>query len=246
MQSTISLRAPNIGPAPELAVGFVDSVCSLVGLGESDAEALRRATDGLVRFALQHAYPEGVEGDIAVEAHVFDGGIRIDVHDWGLPLELERHRTAEGSHDASAFEAPDLDLEHLVDEVSFHNLGRDGKLFSIVKHCEHSSPVAAATPLLSEHDDHEQTPGRPAPDVTVRRFQQGDEEAICQLVYRNYSNTYGADFFYVPEKLLERNRNGEVASTVALVEGQIVGHLALLREDGGPTAESGAAVVHPD
>jgi N-acetylglutamate synthase-like GNAT family acetyltransferase len=248
MQSTISLKAPNIGATSDLAVAFVDAVSRLANIDPADAGALTEATGKLVQFALRHAYPPGMDGDIAVEAHLFDGGIRIDVHDWGLPLDLQRHRAGGSSHAVSALDVSDLDLDKLVDEVSFQNLGHDGKLFSVVKHCMHDSPVAASAPLLSEHDDHEPS-GRPAAaaaDVVVRRFEPGDEEGICQLVFRNYSNTYGAEFFYVPEKLLERNEAGEVMSSVALLDGEIVGHHALLREDRGVLAETGAAVIHPD
>ena len=245
MQATISLRAPAIGAAPDLAVGFVDSVAALAKVERDDTEALRTAADRLVHFALEHAYPEGATGDLAVEAHLFDGGIRLDVHDWGLPLELERSRSETGGHEASELQLPGLDLSGLVDEASFHNLGRDGKLFSVVKHCAHDSPVAASAPLLSEHDDHEGATA-PPPDIVVRGFEPGDEEGICQLVYRNYANTYGSEFFYVPEKLLQRNRDGEVVSSVALADREVVGHHALLREDRGPLAETGAAVIHPD
>jgi anti-sigma regulatory factor (Ser/Thr protein kinase)/GNAT superfamily N-acetyltransferase len=245
MQATISLRAPAIGAAPDLAVDFVRSVAALAKVGREDAEALRTATERLVHFTLEHAYLDGATGDLAVEAHLFDGGIRLDVHDWGLPLELERTRAETGGHEASALEVPGLDLAGLVDEASFHNLGRDGKLFSVVKHCVHDSPVSASAPLLSEHDDHETT--APAPeDLHVRTFEPGDEEGICQLVYRNYKNTYGSEFFYIPEKLLERNRDGEVVSSIAVAGGQIVGHHALLRKEGTQVAETGAAVIHPD
>src|SRR5947209_15061038 len=104
MQTSISLRAPAIGAAPELAAGFLDSVAALARLEREDAEALRTASERLVRFALEHAYPAGATGDVAVEAHLFDGGVRVDVHDWGLPLELERSRAESGEHEASTLE----------------------------------------------------------------------------------------------------------------------------------------------
>jgi anti-sigma regulatory factor (Ser/Thr protein kinase) len=185
VQSTISLRAPNIGHAGDLAVSFVDSVARLARVGDADADAIRRATAQLVEFALEHSYPPGTDGEIAVDAHLFDGGIRVDVHDWGLPLDLQRHRATGAPHESSPLDVPGLDLLGVVDEVSFQNLGRDGKLFSIVKHCAHDSPVAASAPLLSEHDDHEDATHPDASDVLVRPFAPGDEQGICQLVYRN-------------------------------------------------------------
>ncbi len=78
MQATISLRAPAIGAAPGLAVDFVGSVAALAKVERDDAEALR-AVERLVRFVLEHAYRDGVAGDLAVEAHLFDGGIRFHV-----------------------------------------------------------------------------------------------------------------------------------------------------------------------
>jgi N-acetylglutamate synthase-like GNAT family acetyltransferase/anti-sigma regulatory factor (Ser/Thr protein kinase) len=244
MPGTISLRAPNVAEAPELAQSFVASVAGMAKVPWEDGRALTQAAGKLVEFALEHAYLAGTEGEIAVEAHLFDGGVRIDVHDWGLPLELERSRSAGEATNTLLPGLPGLDLGGLVDEMSFHSLGRDGKLFTIVKYCEHDSPVSTSAPLLTDHDDHEHA--GTADNLVVRPFEEGDEEAICQLVYRNYERTYGADFFYVPEKLLERNRSGEVISAVAVVDGQIVGHHALLREEAGQLAETGAAVVHPD
>src|SRR4051812_43652937 len=150
MAGTISLRAPSIGPTRELTASFVDSVARLAGIGDDDAAALTPAATQLVDFALEHAYLPGADGEIAVEAHLFDGGVRIDVHDWGLPLELARNRGA-----ASPLAIAGLDLQGLVDEVSFQSLAQDGKLFSVVKHCAHDSPVCVAAPLVSDHDDHE-------------------------------------------------------------------------------------------
>src|SRR3954451_17957236 len=94
MAGTISLRAPSIGPTRELTASFVESVARLASIGDADTAALTQAATRLVDFALEHAYLPGGEGEIAVEAHLFDGGVRIDVHDWGLPLEFERDRTA--------------------------------------------------------------------------------------------------------------------------------------------------------
>ena len=238
MAGTISLRAPNIGPARQLTASFVESVARLASIGDADAAALIEAATRLVDFVLEHSYLPGVDGEIAVEAHIFDGGVRIDVHDWGLPLELERNPGG-----AAPLAVPGLDLAGLVDEVSFQSLAQDGKLFSVVKHCAHASPVCVASPLVSDHDDHEVVSH--AEDVVVRSFESGDEESICRLVYRNYANTYGSEFFYVPEKLRERNLSGDVASSVALIDGELVGHHALLREE-TPFAETGAAVIHPE
>lgn len=241
MAGAISLRVPNAAESPPLVEAFVEAVVRLAGFRSEDAEAVTRAAGELARFALEHAYPPGADGELAVEVHLFDGGIRIDVHDWGLPFELERHR-------APGLELPAPELAGLVDEVGFRSLGRDGKLFTIVKYAPHAAPTAPLPLFSGVHDEEEgHTPAEGlAERLVVRSFADGDEEGIAQLVYRNYANTYVHDLFYSPEALLERCRAGEIVSTVAELDGRVVGHHAFVPSRGSPVAETGVAVVDPE
>ena len=75
---------------------------------------------------------------------------------------------------------------------------------------------------------------------------EDDAVALARCIDRAYGYTY-ADFIYYPDRIAEMLREGLMVSCVAVNEaGEIVGHLALLRNGAGAViAESAAAVVDP-
>src|SRR5262249_12536136 len=84
-----------------------------------------------------------------------------------------------------------------------------------------------------------------SPDlIEVRAATAEDAEAIAQLLYENYDLSYVHADFYRPRYLMAVLDSGELLSTIALHEGRVVGHHALMPLPGLPSAETGAAVVH--
>jgi GNAT superfamily N-acetyltransferase len=71
-----------------------------------------------------------------------------------------------------------------------------------------------------------------------------DAEAIAQLLYENYHLSYVHADFYRPRYLMAALASGELLSTIAVHEGRVIGHHALMPLAGVPSAETGAAVVH--
>ena len=71
-----------------------------------------------------------------------------------------------------------------------------------------------------------------------------DAEAIAQLLYENYHLSYVHADFYRPRFLIAGLASGELLSAVAVHDGRVVGHHALMPRPGIPSAETGAAVVH--
>ncbi|TWT30535.1 hypothetical protein KOR42_54430 [Thalassoglobus neptunius] len=65
-------------------------------------------------------------------------------------------------------------------------------------------------------------------------------------MYRTYGNTYFNEDVYYPARIAAENARGTVLSFVAVDEnGHIAGHYALERNQKGPVAEGGQAVVDP-
>jgi GNAT superfamily N-acetyltransferase len=71
-----------------------------------------------------------------------------------------------------------------------------------------------------------------------------DGEGIAQLLYENYHLSYVHPDFYRPRYLVAELEAGRLLSAVAVHDGQIIGHHALMRAASDPSAETGAAVVH--
>jgi GNAT superfamily N-acetyltransferase len=71
-----------------------------------------------------------------------------------------------------------------------------------------------------------------------------DAEAIAELLYENYHLSYVHEDFYRPRYLMAVLEMRQLVSTVAVHEGRVVGHHALMPLAGGACGETGAAVVH--
>ena len=80
--------------------------------------------------------------------------------------------------------------------------------------------------------------------IEVRAATPEDAEAIAQLLYENYHLSYVHADFYRPRYLMAALASGELLSTIAVHDGRVIGHHALMPLPGVPSAETGAAVVH--
>ncbi len=95
-------------------------------------------------------------------------------------------------------------------------------------------------------EDHRVKPGQ---NFEVRRMQPEDAWGVARCFYAVYGEHYPFDLYYIPEKLVEANRTGDVHSVVARTEsGDIVACAALYRSSAPSpkVLEAGQAIVLPD
>ena len=125
------------------------------------------------------------------------------------------------------------------------NLGAEGKRISFGCRCRcsalcepglHNFDAAHRAALL---DDDVRA------RIEIREGFSADSEAISQLLYENYHLTYGHPDFYRPRWVAEQLETGTLLSSLAVLDGEIIGHHAVMRERGKASAETGVAVVHP-
>ena len=132
-----------------------------------------------------------------------------------------------------------------VDEVHWLAFGREGKALQVVKwlHERHVTDGASPESLKAFTDD---VPLAPPQDYTIRRMQCCEAAQVSQLMYRTYGNSYFNEDVYYPDRVAAQNDRGKVLSYVAVAaDGTIAGHYALERNQAGPVAEGGQAVVDP-
>jgi N-acetylglutamate synthase-like GNAT family acetyltransferase len=223
--------------APSLVLALLPAFAAAAGIPADDERRLGAVVEQLVGFTLDNAYPDDDLGETEVTLEAGDGSVQVAVHDWGLPL------TSAGGEFGSLPEplaavAPDARNVLLV------NLGSDGKR------------QAAEVTVRSGGDGHakrhhmEAAPRRAqvgveTPDaIEVRTATPEDGEAIAQLLYENYHLSYVHADFYRPRYLMAALASGELLSTIAVHEGRVIEHHALMPLPGVRSAETGAAVVH--
>ena len=134
----------------------------------------------------------------------------------------------------------------VADELHWLTFGPEGKALQVVKWLQDSHIAdVASTERIERFSDS--VPLAPEQSYTIRRMRADESEQVSQLMYRTYGNTYFNEDVYYPDRVAAQNERGVVLSYIAVGEhGEVAGHYALERNQAGPVAEGGQAVVfHP-
>jgi N-acetylglutamate synthase-like GNAT family acetyltransferase/anti-sigma regulatory factor (Ser/Thr protein kinase) len=234
--SRVKVTARSDAGATGLVAGVIAPFASVTEMPDTEARRLRAVVDALVRFTLEHAYPDDPWGEIEVTLEAGAGVTSIDVHDWGLPL-------ASAGGEAGPLPAELARLARDADDVRLINLGGEGKRLTAHLRTATTDPAAAPRPAPHEPVPHSAA-ADPGDSIQIREATAEDAEGIARLLYENYHLSYVHPDFYRPRFLAGELRGGRIRSTVAVHEGRVIGHHALMIADDAPSAETGAAVVH--
>jgi anti-sigma regulatory factor (Ser/Thr protein kinase) len=236
------LTIPNDHSYVKVAVSYADSVAGKLGFSERERADIRAALSEVVTRIIEHAFEprERTVFDIACERVPL--GLKITVSDAGIPFDPRRDSKRDGGT---------LLTKNLMDEVSFNNLGRNGKETILVKYLRnqditeyfqacHLEPYAQA----SQPTKHAAHPIR----FTVRQMKPDEAIEVSRAVYRAYGYSYAVPHVYYPERIVALNTSGHMYSAVAVTEeGDFAGHCALFRWDTADRiAELGLGVVKPE
>jgi anti-sigma regulatory factor (Ser/Thr protein kinase)/N-acetylglutamate synthase-like GNAT family acetyltransferase len=225
----------------ERAPSFVLSLLPTFGAGSGLTPEERRrvgtVVESLVGFTLDNAYPNDDLGEIEVTLEADNGFVRVVVHDWGLPL------TSAGG-DFGPLPEPLAALASEARSLQLVNLGSGGKRLTAEVTVRSRGDRHVARHHVAEAPRHGQTRAETPEVIEVRAGTAEDAEAIAQLLYENYHLSYVHGDFYRPRYLMTELASGRLVSTVAIHEGRVIGHHALMPLPGVPSAETGAAVVN--
>ena len=224
--------------AEPLVTALLPAFAAATGISPKDARRLETVVAGLVRFTLDNAYPDDDFGELEVTLETDADVVHVIVHDWGLPL------TSAGGIFGPLPE-PLAALEPDAERVLLLNLGSYGKRLTAdvptrssgegrdgSRHHIEAAPRVAKAPVEA------------ASLIEVRAATPEDAEAIAQLLYDNYHLSYVHADFYRPRYLMAALTAGELLSAIALHDGRVIGHHAVMPRAGVASAETGAAVVH--
>lgn len=226
----------------QILIGYIHELGIIAGLSETDLHLFEIASEEAFVNILEHAYPDGNPGDVFIEGNITPTDIVLSFRDEGIPF-----------HDSPVnypyYVASDGDMEshglgfqiirNTVDEVRFENLGKRGKVLHLVKRL----------PNLGETDlDYEVHEISPSPDqhYEIREMRPEETSQVSRLFWMVYGYSYKNEDFYRPEGLLHLISSGRQISYVAVGEdGEVAGHIGLIRPDPVPMAEVGLLVVSP-
>jgi N-acetylglutamate synthase-like GNAT family acetyltransferase/anti-sigma regulatory factor (Ser/Thr protein kinase) len=235
--SRVKLTVLSDASARSFVPALLPAFAAAAGVPAEDERRLGAVVEGLVSFTLENAYPDDDLGEIEVTLEADADVVHVTVHDWGLPL------TSAGG-DFGPLPEPLAALAPDARNVRLLNLGSGGKRLVAEVSVRSSGEGRARRHHLEAAPPLAQAPAETPDAIEVRSATPQDAEAIAQLLYENYHLSYVHADFYRPRYLMAALASGELVSTIAVHDGLVIGHHALMPLSGVPSAETGAAVVH--
>ena len=241
------LSIPNdpfyVEPTCRYAVEVAHQIGFDAVLTQQISAGLRQALTSLLRYSFE----PGEKASVELVCERIPAGLRISLHDRGLPLSAGDPGSV---NVASGADNPLYGLNDYFDEVHFHNRGPEGKEIVLCKHLPDPSlaEYAAACALDPAEASDAERPGVPTEiHCTVRPLEASEAHEVSKAVYTAYGYSYPHEHVYYPEKIAELNRRGEIFSVVAVADnGEIAGHCSLqLWEENPRIAELTQGVVKP-
>ncbi len=249
---TSTLTIPAQASYAKVAAAYVEAVAGHFGFSTGNSGQLGQALLITLDDIIARAFGPEENQEVQISCERLAVGLKISIREKGLPLAQEE--LASLAADRQTCPLVQLGdqftcVRDLVDEASFHNLGRAGAEVHLIKYSQepNAAPEPGVCPVTPALETYSFQPGAPAV-FSLRPFTPADAQAVTRLLYRTYGYSYPFEHLYYPERLIELNADGSLQSLVAVSsQGELVGHVALiLSKEKSTLAEIGAAVVHPD
>jgi anti-sigma regulatory factor (Ser/Thr protein kinase)/GNAT superfamily N-acetyltransferase len=244
------LTLPADARIQQLVHNYGRSLAVLADFSEDQAEPLAQALWEACKNSLEYAFDDDESGLITLVGELTPKALTLAVRDRGVPfdqtLDPESLPAAPESFCPRPRRGRGLALIHqCADEVRWINLGLDGKELRFTKY--RSGICLIEPPPASAANPHLTAVSQEAPQhYTIRLLRPEDAIRVAQLMYRVYGYSYSNADFYYPERLDHDLKTGTHVGVVAVAEdGEIVGHVGVMRPNAGPLAELGQLAVAP-
>ena len=248
------LTIPNDPAYIALASMYVRRVADKFGFEEPDLELIDRSVAEAVSNVIQHAFQRSEQGAVEIACERVPLGLKIAVRDKGLPFDPEQAPECPFPEQAKRSFIPGCGLfvmKEVMDEVSFNNLGHDGKETVLIKYLKNRDirdyyQACDLEPYTVVVDTDSMAPGKI--EFEVRPLRPSEAVEVSRCVYRAYGYSYSNEIAYYPDRIVQLNESGKIFSAVAVTkDNEIAGHCALLMwDDKSRVAEMGMGAVNPE
>ncbi|HOW98265.1 MAG TPA: ATP-binding protein [Kiritimatiellia bacterium] len=230
-KDTLKLTLPNDLSYLPNAQAFVVEAARRFGFSEAELMPIEVGVEEAVTNVMKHAYDAEESRDFEIVCEKLPAGIRIIVREKGMPFDpaqVEAYRTGASIEETSARGLGTFLMQHLMDEVTFHNLGTEGKETRLVKYRKDK------TALESEQQERQAAATEPAVivekiDYDVRGLDPREAIQVSRCAFKSHGYSFFDEHIYYPERLVAMNRSGEMISAVAVTKERVfMGHAALV------------------
>lgn len=251
--SPSTLTVPNDLSYLPAIQSYATEVAKAVGFPQLEVVKILLALEEAVVNVVEHAFDPSEQATYQLIFEPLSAGIRIVIKEKGLPFAPDAIPEYTAPVDVDGLPGKGLGsflMKKSVDEVAFHNLGREGKELHLLKYLPYKSIVDLEdTSLLGLYPKPwEDDRPKERKEFRIRLMKPSECVEVSRLFYRAYGYSYGIDSIYYPDRFAQLHTDGLIVSVVAVVDGdKIAGHVALVRDHlDQRIAEAAMAVVHPD
>ncbi len=244
-----ALTIPNDISLLPIVTTYVAEVAKVIGFTEEDIKKIQLGTEEAVTNILQHAFESGQEDTVSILCEKTPLGLKIILKEKGIPFDPSRTPEFDKEKLKAELSAQGLGtyiMKQFMDDVTFHNMGREGKETHLEKYLGTKNVqeyMQGASPEAAPESQH--TPEKV--DYTVRLMQPDEAVEVCKCAYMAYGYSYTHENIYYPERVRDLNRAESMISLIAVTaDNEITGHIALvIDEHDNNVAEGGIAFVKP-
>ncbi len=252
---SLKLTLPNDLTYLPIAQSFVRATAQLLGFTEPQLNHLEVAVEEGITNVVKHALAGEEHATFTLICEPQPLGLCLRLREKGMPFDPARaaqYRPEALTEDGSAPAGLGIHLmRKLMDELSFHNLGAEGKETRMLKRL----PQRDITSYLPAADLAPNPEPKPQPAAIteripyqVRRLQAGEAIEVARGAYKSHGYTFFEELIYYPDSIVKLNEAGTLVSVVAVTDdGRFMGHSALLYpEAGARIAELTFVFVDPE
>lgn len=228
---SLGITVPNNLRYLPLILDSTAAFAEMLGFDDKQINEVTLGVEEAVVNVMEHAFAEGEQASFELIFQQVPLGMQILIKDQGMPFDPhELARMAEMDSFREDTRGLGLHLMYrFMDEVSFVNLGKDGKETRLLKYLGRM-PEA----LDASRPKAELLPEK-IPSYQIRRMLPHEAVEVSKCAYMSYGYTYSNEHVYYPERLRQLNEEGKMVSLVAVSDSdEIIGHVALIFDDSDP------------
>jgi len=252
--SFFKLTIPNDISYLPVAQASVKEAAKMFGFTVETIYQIELGLEEAFMNVIKHAFEAGEDSTFDIICTQTSMGIKIIIKEKGMPFDPDKIALYDPSKDILEAGSTGLGtflMKKIVDEVSFHNLGPEGKETHLIKYLPGKNIEDFCDPSELEHNEEEIS--KPAVitekiKYDVRRMKDSEAIEISKGAYKSHGYTFFDEIIYYPEQIVALNDSGEIISVVAATEDDVfMGHTALhYPEPGAKIAELTFIFVSPE
>jgi anti-sigma regulatory factor (Ser/Thr protein kinase) len=229
---SMKLTLPSDLSCLSIAQLFVREAARTWGCPEPDLYRFDLVIEEVITNVIEHAFESDETSTFDLICDQLPDGIRVTVRERGLPFDPKQlpHYNAEADFDDRSSRGMGIFLmQEMMDEVTFTNLGAEGKETHFIKHFQTVSPAGQKESIPQPDGPAPSGQKREPVSYEVRLMEPSEAIEISRCAYRSHGFTFFTDHIYYPDQIVEMNRNGHMISAVVVTEGgKFMGHGALV------------------